>query len=93
MFRSQTIFSGNLVWLATALLLIGETASARDAMIDINLNLREGPGLPHRVVLVMPSGTTVKVENAVANGAKSNIVAIPATSVVPSSTGVIHLGR
>ena len=61
MFRSQIIFSGNWVWLATALLLIGDPASARDAVIDINLNLREGPGLPHRVVLVMPSGTTVKV--------------------------------
>ena len=52
----------NKGWLIAALLLwSAATASARNAVIDSNLNLRAGPGLTHRVVMVMPSGATVTV--------------------------------
>ena len=50
------------IWFATALLVAsGAAASARNAVIDSNLNLRAGPGPMHRVLVMMPAGTTVKV--------------------------------
>jgi hypothetical protein len=48
--------------LAAALLLASCAAvSARPAQIDNKLNLRQGPGQEHRVVVVMPAGATVNV--------------------------------
>lgn len=49
-------------WLVAALLLVShEFASARTAQIDSNLNLRDGPSLQNRIVVVMPAGATVTV--------------------------------
>lgn len=52
----------NKVWLAVAVLLAScATASARVAQIDNKLNLRQGPGAEHRVIVVMPAGAKVTV--------------------------------
>ena len=52
----------NRLWIAAALLLASAaTASARDALIDSNLNLRAGPALTQRIVVVIPAGATVNV--------------------------------
>ena len=49
-------------WLAMALLLAScAAASARTAQIDSKLNLRQGPGAEHRVIVVMPAGANVTV--------------------------------
>ena len=62
MSRPRTMSRANGAWLLGALLLLTcEAASARNAVIDSNLNLRVGPGPSHRVLLVMPAGATVKV--------------------------------
>jgi uncharacterized protein YraI len=54
----------NKGWFAIALLLLLSVgaASARSAMVESKLNLRDGPGEQHRVMLVMPAGATVTVE-------------------------------
>ena len=50
------------VHLAAALLIAScAVASARTAQIDNKLNLRQGPGPEHRVIVVMPAGATVNV--------------------------------
>jgi hypothetical protein len=50
------------LWIGTVLLLSTMTAaSARTAVIDNKLNLRAGPGLDQRVIVVMPPGATVNV--------------------------------
>jgi hypothetical protein len=52
----------NRTWLAVALLVAScAAASARSALVESKLNLREGPGPHHRVLLVIPAGTTVTV--------------------------------
>lgn len=49
-------------WIAITMLLAScAAASARNAQIDNNLNLRLGPGPNHRVIVMMPAGATVKV--------------------------------
>ena len=53
----------NKAWVVIALLLSsGVAASARSAMVESKLNLRDGPGSQYRVILVMPAGATVTVE-------------------------------
>lgn len=49
--------------LFTVVLLIMSSgaASARNVQLDSKLNLREGPSLQRRVVMVMPAGATVRV--------------------------------
>jgi hypothetical protein len=50
------------VHLAAALLIAScGVASARTAQIDNKLNMRQGPGQDHRVIVVMPAGATVNV--------------------------------
>ncbi len=50
------------VHLAAALLIAScAVASARTAQIDNKLNMRQGPGPEHRVIVVMPAGATVNV--------------------------------
>ena len=52
----------NKAWLVIALLLwSGAAASARSAMVESKLNLRDGPGQQYRVIVVMPAGVTVTV--------------------------------
>ena len=52
----------NRTWFIAALLLLsGVAASARPAVVESKLNLREGPGPQHRVMLVLPAGVTVTV--------------------------------
>jgi uncharacterized protein YraI len=52
----------NKAWLAVVLLLSsGVAASARSAVVETKLNLREGPGSQHRILVVMPEGATVTV--------------------------------
>jgi uncharacterized protein YraI len=49
-------------WIGTLLLLsTAAVASPRTAVLDNKLNLRAGPGLDKRVVVVMPAGATVTV--------------------------------
>ena len=49
-------------WIAVVVLLAScAVASARTAQIDNKLNLRQGPGQEHRVLVVMPAGATVNV--------------------------------
>jgi uncharacterized protein YraI len=49
-------------WIAVALLLAScAAASARTAQIDNKLNMRQGPGQEHRVIVVMPAGANVTV--------------------------------
>ena len=49
-------------WFVIATLLAScATASARTAQIDNKLNLRQGPGAEHRVIVVMPAGAQVTV--------------------------------
>jgi uncharacterized protein YraI len=49
-------------WIGALLLLsTAAVASPRTAVLDNNLNLRAGPGLNKRVVIVMPAGATVTV--------------------------------
>src|SRR5687768_1277511 len=49
-------------WIAMTLLLAScAVASARTAQIDNRLNLRQGPGPEHRVLVVMPAGANVTV--------------------------------
>lgn len=63
MSRPQTMSRPNMAWLAGALLLLltGEAASARLALIESKLNLRQGPGPEHRVIAVMPAGANITV--------------------------------
>ena len=50
-------------WLVIALLLLsGAGVSARTAMVDNKLNLRDGPGQQYRVVVVLPAGSTVTIQ-------------------------------
>jgi uncharacterized protein YraI len=50
------------VHLAVVLLIAScAVASARTALIDNKLNLRQGPGQEHRVIVVMPAGANVTV--------------------------------
>ena len=51
------------LWIGTILLLstAAAVASPRTAVLDNKLNLRAGPGLDKRVVVVMPAGATVTV--------------------------------
>ena len=49
-------------WFVIAMLLGScGAASARTAQIDNKLNLRDGPGPDHRVIVVMPAGAQVTV--------------------------------
>jgi uncharacterized protein YraI len=52
----RTFWVGALLLLSTA-----AVASPRTAVLDNNLNLRAGPGLDKRVVVVMPAGASVTV--------------------------------
>ena len=52
----------NQAWLAVALLVAScAGASARPAVVESKLNLRDGPGSQHRVLVVMPVGANVVV--------------------------------
>ena len=55
--------SGSIKVYLSAALLLGScaAASARTAQIDNKLNLRQGPGQEHRVIVVMPVGANVTV--------------------------------
>jgi uncharacterized protein YraI len=51
----------NIVFATVLLAVSGAAASARDVQIESNLNLRDGPSLQRRVIVVMPAGATVSV--------------------------------
>lgn len=51
----------NIVFAAALLAISSGAASAREVQIDSNLNLRDGPSLQRRVIVVMPAGATVSV--------------------------------
>ncbi len=51
----------HILFTVALLLLSSGVASARNVQIDSKLNLRDGPSLQRRVVMVMPAGATVKV--------------------------------
>jgi hypothetical protein len=65
-------------WFVIATLLAScATASARTAQIDNKLNLRQGPGAEHRVIVVMPAGAQVTVGECRGEANAAN-VAMPA---------------
>jgi uncharacterized protein YraI len=50
------------IWLAIGMLLSScAIATARPAMVESKLNMRDGPGQQYRVLVVMPAGATVTV--------------------------------
>jgi uncharacterized protein YraI len=51
----------NTVFAAALLAVSSGATSARDVQIDSNLNLRDGPSLQRRVLVVMPAGATISV--------------------------------
>jgi uncharacterized protein YraI len=51
----------NIVLAAVLLAVSSGAAAARDVQLDVNLNLRDGPSLQRRVVVMMPAGATVSI--------------------------------
>ncbi len=51
----------NIVFAAAVIAVSSGAASARDVQLESNLNLRDGPSLQRRVMVVMPAGATISV--------------------------------